>query len=332
MLTLAQPYWLLALPLPWLAWWLKKFLRPPKMASNQVLPSLLHPHSDLLLELAQATRPWQQWPWLWLLGCSMLILALARPEWPAAQSTPSQRDYLLAIDISGSMRTRDSALNGQPVSRLAMLKQVVGDFLQQRQGDQVGVIAFADEAFTLAPITADLALVNKLIAEIDQGVAGEKTALGTAIALGVQRLIAHRPRGQTLLVMTDGANTAGAVSPLAAMQIAKDNGVRINTIGIGGSGPALFPRGPVAGDELAAMPLDTALLQRIAAETGGKYYAAADARALQRIIADVERIAPVPRDNARIPASIDISWLPLIIGLLLILGEEGRRRWRVFPA
>lgn len=328
MISLEQTDWLYALPLPWVAWWLKKWLPLQKIKTDKP-PSVIHPYTDLMIELSQLSRrPWTNWPWLWLLGCSAMIIALCQPHWNGGSNIQSHRDYILAIDISGSMRARDFEINGKAVSRLDMLKNVVNHFLEQRQGDRVGVIVFGDEAYTLAPVTADLTLIKQLISNIENGMAGEKTALGTAIALGVQRLLAHRPRGQTLIIFTDGANTTGAVSPLAAMQLAKQNNVHLFTIGIGRNEKVLFPRGSLTTNELTEIALDTALLQRLATETGGKHYTVDNSQKLQQIITDIENIAPKPMDTPD-ESGRNIFWLPLLICLLLMLANEWR--WKIFP-
>lgn len=315
MLSLAAPLWLLALPLPWLLWRLGRH-RPAKTGEAT---ALYHPQAALLASLSQQ-RPARP-PWLWLLACCLLLLALARPQWFSAEQ--QGRNFLLAIDISSSMKAQDFVVDGRAVNRLEAVKHVAGRFIEQRAGDRIGLIVFADDAFTLAPLSTDLELIRRLLDQVSQGMAGQKTALGQALALGVKRLEQVDARSRNLILLSDGSNSAGEIHPLNALEIAKDKGVRIYTIGVGQAGQVLFQRGPAQRPDFVAAPLDEALLQRLAADSGGRYYNAADTEALDAIMAQIEALETIPLAQ-RNSAPAEWYLAPLLAALLLL----GLARWR----
>jgi Ca-activated chloride channel family protein len=296
---------------------------------SHAAPALIHPQAALLGQLAaefgaQRQRP----PWLWLLGCGLLLLALSRPLLTFDESRG--RNFLLAIDVSGSMRALDYAINNQALSRLDLLKRVVDDFLSTRSHDRAGLLVFGDDAYTLAPLTSDIELVRRLLGEVKNGMAGERTALGQAIALGVQRLLHEDSRSRIMILLTDGANSAGDIHPEEALLMARHAGVRIYTIGLGREGKVLFPRGPMEKPELAEVPLDEVMLQKLAQDSGGRYYHASASGELPHIIADIEQLETIPLDINRDKSS-DLFWVPLIAGMLLLLVAWQRGNREVMP-
>ncbi len=321
MLNLAQPLWLLLLPLPLLLWrWAHQH-----PAKSSTAPALLHPHAALLNKLQQQLSPKQKFPWLWLIGCALIITALSRPQWQAQEI--QSRNFMLAIDVSGSMRAIDFSHDNQTISRLDMLKQVVTDFIDQRQNDRIGLIVFADDAYTLAPLTTDKRLLKQFLSQVKNGMAGEKTALGQAIALGVKRLQHQPANSRTLILLTDGTQSAGDITPERALQIAKDYQVRIYAIGIGTHGKVFFPRGPMEKPDYKEVPLDEATLQWLASESNGRYYRATATEELAQIIRDVEQLETVAITNNNLSSPQEWYWLPLLGGLLLtslglILGQK----------
>ncbi len=318
MLQLATPLWLLALPLPWLLWQASiRFMK------NRAVPhraAIIHPQAVLLSQLSRSATTNKATPWLWLIGCMLLIIALSRPQWFSDNEYPGQgRDFMLAIDLSGSMRALDYTIDNMPVSRLDMLKRVVTGFLDHRQGDRAGLIVFADDAFTLTPVTTDLGLLKTVVDQIRNGIAGEKTALGTAIMLAVKRLQDHEHPSRILILFTDGTNTAGTIQPLDAALLAHKHGIRIYTVGIGSQGIVPFPRGPVEPPEMAELPLDETTLRTIATETGGRYYHATDMESMQQIVKDIEQLETLPIEENPLIKRQEIYGLPLGIGLGLLL-------------
>lgn len=336
MLEFAAPSWFLALPLPWLAWMSAARFRSGTSVSSRPA-ALLHSQADVLAELAaQPLSRRARLPWLWMVGCALLMTALARPQWvESAPNIYKGRDFLLAIDVSGSMRAQDFTVDEKNLSRLDMLKRVVNQFLAERHGDRIGLVVFADDAYTLAPLTSDMNIVRALLGEVRHGMAGEKTALGTAVALAVKRLQNHGAQGDSksraLILLTDGSNTAGAISPDAATLLAKQEGVRIYTVGIGSHRQVPFPRGTKETPAITEMPFDEDLLRRMAEQTGGHYYAAGNTEEMRRIIGDIEQLEKTNIVDDAATLRTEWYWLPLIIGLALLLISQMRMRAEVLP-
>jgi Ca-activated chloride channel family protein len=328
MFEFAAPLWLLLLPLAPLAGWLAR-----RRAQDRT-GALLHPQAELLAEL-QGRRGGARWvPWLWLLGCTLLLLALARPQWldTRAPGFEPGRNVMFAIDVSGSMRALDYVIDGRPASRLDALKRALRQFLTQAQGLRVGAIVFGDDALTLIPLTADLVLAQQLIAEIDNSLAGEKTALGDAIALGVQRMQAVDDPVRVLVLLTDGSATGGLVTPDAAATLARQAGVRLHTVAFGRAGKVAFPGSPVEAPLSAELPPDEGQLQRLAAATGGSYFKAGDAEDLAGILAEIERLEQTRIPAARRAAVHEWYWLPAAAALIVLLLAEARQRRGGIPA
>jgi Ca-activated chloride channel family protein len=327
MFELASLWWLLALPLPLLVWrWLR--LRAPRKQ-----PALFHPHAQLLAQLAaQLPKQARRLPWMWLAGCMLLILALARPQWVIVHPDDYPgRDLMFAIDVSGSMRAEDFVEDGRRVNRMDMVKAIVDRLLSQRPGDRAGLIVFGDDAFTLTPVTHDLALVRSMLHDVKNGIAGERTALGDAMALAVKRLRDRPPQSRVLFLFTDGTNTAGQFSPASALELAKQYKVRIYTVGIGRSGIVAYPGGPSGGTIASELPLDETLLQQIATETGGRYYRVRHSNDVKVILADIEKLETVDIHLENIGEHYDWYWLPLVLGLLLLSFAQRRAAREVLP-
>ncbi len=291
----AWPWVFLALPLPWLvARW---FPRAPRLAAVALrapfapaIAALRGDHGDRHRE-----RILRWWPLLaWLLLC----VAAARPQQlgPLVQPPRSGRDLMLAVDLSGSMRSQDMELGGQVVDRLTAIKAVLGDFLTRRIGDRVGLVVFGTHAYAVTPLTWDLRSVRDQLLGSEAGLAGDNTAIGDAIVLAVKRLLATdahagKASDRVLILLTDGVSNAGAIAPLKAAQLAAAKHVRIYTIGFGGDGSegSFFGMAlPTQGDGV-----DEDTLGKIASMTGGRYYRARDTESLAGIYAQLDRIEPV---------------------------------------
>jgi len=317
---------MLLAPLPLLLWWLKG-----SKARHRGVPrirGILHPQAELLATLAGVGTVRHR-PWLWPAGCLLLLIALSRPQWLDFNRPNSHQGYniMLAIDISGSMRAEDFLIKGKAVSRLGMLKTWVKEFIAARRNDRMGIILFADEALSFLPMSSDLSLLQSFIGDIHPGIAGERTALGDAIALAVEQLRTLPQQARLLLLFSDGGNTAGSINPMAAARLAQRHGVRIFTIGIGTDHEVLFPRGPVQPATVTRLPLNETLLRQIAMSSGGVYYHADSPAAMDRILRDINRLAPTRIRDPRFAARQEWYWLPLICGIgLLLLGDCRRRQ------
>lgn len=330
MLTLYSPLWLLALPLPVLLWFV--ITRRHAIAnrvfkgSRKIRSAIVHPQADVLAALDHARKGRRRIPWLWLTGCMLLLLAMSRPQWLdfAVPGAHRGHDVMLAIDVSGSMRSLDFVIDGVPASRLDMVKQVTRQFIDNRTDDRIGLIMFADDAMTFMPLTTDLVMVRDMVDEVRHGIAGEKTAIGDTIALAVKRLRDADNTSRILIMLTDGANTSGSVSPESAILLARHQGVRVYTIGIGTDNMVAFPRGPVQAPVYTELPLDEDLLRNIAAQTGGRYFHAGNTRELQQIYTDIDRLESDEIRDPQLASHMDLYWLPLLAGLVLLLFNERR--------
>lgn len=333
MLVFAQAPWLFLLPLPLLITFIRT--RHAMAPHPHEAASILHPQAALLAELAGAAQQsgGRNTRLLWLAGCALLIVALARPQWLDFSSPAARQghDLMVAIDVSGSMRALDLADPQQALSRLAVVKTALADFLDKRSGDRVGVILFGDHAATYIPLTTDLDLLQNLLTDIRPGLLGERTALGDAVALAVTRLQDRPPAARLLLLFSDGANTAGDIPPAAALELARRHGVRIFTIAVGTAGKVLFPRGPVMAPEVTQLPPDEGLLRQLGEESGGAFYHAAASTDMARILADIDTLAPTDIHDPARAGRREWYWLPLMVGLSMLLLAQYRSRRTVLP-
>jgi Ca-activated chloride channel family protein len=226
-----------------------------------------------------------------------LVLAAARPQWlgEPVQLPIAGRDLMLAVDVSGSMGQEDYRLNGRTANRLDVVKAVAGRFIERRAGDRLGLILFGTRAYLQTPLTYDRETVRAMLQEAVIGLAGRETALGDAIVLAVKRLKQQPEDNRVLILLTDGANTAGTVAPQDAARLAARAGVRVYTIGIGG-GP-VGVRSPFGMLLQQGSDLDPATLRAIAERTGGRYFQATDAARLEQVYEELDGLEPSIRDS-----------------------------------
>lgn len=320
MISLAWPWVLVVLPLPLLV----RLLLPP--ADPTPSRALKLPfYGELLRSMGgEKVRRGRFWKlllaWLaWLL----LVVASARPQWlgDPVQLPLAGRDLMLAVDVSGSMEQQDYRLEGQVTSRLDVVKAIGGRFIEERSGDRLGLILFGSQAYLQTPLTFDRKTVRTMLNEAVIGLAGLQTAVGDAIALGVKRLRLQPEDNRVLILLTDGATSAGSLAPLDAAQIASQFGVRVYTIGIGA--------GEIGGQSRFGMlvhrgqALDPATLKEIARITGGRYFEATDAQQLEQVYAELNRLEPSIRDTRSLrPVRSLYVWpagAALVISILLAL-------------
>ena len=328
MIHFAWPWVLVLLPLPWLLrWWLPA--APVREAALRV------PFAGDFAQGDDAHGPLRGSPrhWLWLAAAGWLLLvgAAARPQWlgePIALPV-SGRDMMLAVDLSGSMQQEDFLLNGQAVDRLTATKAIAGEFIARRNGDRLGLILFGEQAYLQTPLTFDRKTVNTLLQESAIGLAGQKTAIGDAIGLAAKRLQSQAAEHRVLILLTDGANTAGSILPRKAAELAARTGVKIYTIGIGAD--EMLVRS-LFGTRRAnpSRDLDEKTLRAIAAATSGRYFRARDTAELEKIYALLDQLEPAEKDTQVFrPRRTLFPWpLALALGigtaLLLLPGRSGR--------
>jgi Ca-activated chloride channel family protein len=327
MLHIAWPWMALSLPLPWLLYRLRSQALPQGIAV--FVPTVTQLDDARAFGAVSWLRvPWQRWALagLWVL----LVAAAMRPQWLGAPEpiASTGRRLELAVDVSGSMATGDMADNA---SRLRVVQQVAGQFIDGRRGDRIGLLLFGTRPYLQAPLTSDLATVHRFLDEAVIGVAGRETAIGDAIGLAIKQLRtqpataqAEKPTETVLVLLTDGQNDAGVMPPLQAARLARQAGLRIYTIGVGAAADE-SPFGFATGNN----DLDETTLRAIAQETGGRYFRATDANALHEVYRQIDRLEPAAgREQWVRPTTEWFSW-PLGVALLLSvpLFGLGVRQW-----
>ncbi len=309
------PWWIVLLPLPWLV---RQLLPPAPQQAPLNAPTLF----DTAGKSHMTDKPVRQvgrhpiplWAWLlWVL----MVLAAMRPVWYLTPTPFIQqgRDMMLAVDLSGSMEKQDMRLHGQIVSRLAVVKEVVRDFIQQREHDRVGLVVFGSQAFLISPLTHDLNTVKTQLQEAQIGMAGDNTAIGDAIGLTIKHLKRTGKQRGVLILLTDGANTDGVVKPLEAAREAARFGLKIYTIAIG--------RGKGLG---SGYDYDERTLRQIADITGGRFYLARDPQQLADIYDEINRLEKTPHAVHSYRAHTELFIWPLGLALLITLVIAIRRQ------
>ena len=321
MWTFAWWWMLLALPLPWLV----RRVLPAEPLDRDA--ALRVPFAGEFADLTglKSPAPGRRWrlATLWLVW-TLAVLAAARPEFvgdPVALPMTG-RDLLLAVDLSGSMEEQDFQLGGQWVDRLTATKSVATDFIDRRVGDRIGLILFGREAYLQTPLTFDRATVKTLLDEAVIGLAGKETAIGDAIGLGIRTLTdaGVEQNRRVLILLTDGANTAGAVEPLKAAELAAQRHMVIYTIGIGAD--ALTVRSLFGLRQInPSADLDEKTLTAIADMTGGKYFRARDTQEFAQIYAALDKLEPAESDEQGFRPTTELFYWPLAGALLVALGS-----------
>ena len=229
------------------------------------------------------------WTWLLpILAGVLMIIGLARPQRTHSRTevTVNGIDIVLGLDVSGSMQALDFSIDRRRVNRIEVVKSVVSKFIEERPNDRIGLIAFAGAPFLISPITLDHDWLQQNLERVSIGSVDDGTAIGSAIAASVNRLRMTAAKSKVVILLTDGVNNTGKISPLAAAEAAKSLGVKIYTIGVGVRGKAPIPVKDEAGRMhliMAEVDVDEKTLQAIADETGGQFYRATDTDSLQNI-------------------------------------------------
>ena len=253
---------------------------------------------------------------IWVLTLS----AAARPQWVGdpIHLPASGRDLLLAVDISGSMDEVDMVVDNRRLPRIDVVKFVVGDFVKRRETDRLGLILFGTQAYLQAPLTFDRVTVNTLLQEAQLGFAGPKTAIGDAIGLAIKRLRDRPEASRVLILLTDGANTAGEIDPRKAAELAKTAGIRIYTVGVGADEMiqnSFFGARRVN----PSLDLDENTLTYISESTGGQYFRARNPKELVQIYSELDRLEPVEQEAQTFRPIATLYFWPLAIAFALSL-------------
>lgn len=324
MMHFAWPWMAATLPLPWFYHRWRGAVLPGAAAVFLPFAALLP--APALAADGGSRRLRVAFALLWVL----VVIAAMRPQWlgePLPAPTTGRR-ILLAVDVSGSMATEDMAGNA---SRLQVVQEVAGRFIDGRQGDQIGLILFGTQPYMQTPLTSDLVTVHRFLDEALVGVAGTETAIGDAIGMAIKRLRAERETGggegraehTVLILLTDGQSNAGVIQPQQAARFAAEAHLRIYTIGVGAATQDGF-FGMRGNNDL-----DEAALKQIATATGGQYFRASDADALQAVYRQIDRLEPAAGREQWARPTDEWFLYPLAAALVLSVPGAlwGARQW-----
>lgn len=250
-----------------------------------------------------------------------LIVALARPQSVEEGSTSSNEgiDIAMAIDISTSMLAQDLKPD-----RIEAAKQVAGSFIADRQGDRIGLVAFAGEAFTLSPLTTDQGALQTMLGRLRSGIVEDGTAIGNGIATAINRLRESNAKSKVIILLTDGANNRGEIAPLTAAEIARSQGIRVYTIGVGTRGTAPYPTVDFFGNPTVVqmkVEIDEKMLQQIADQTGGRYFRATDNDKLKAIYDEINQLEKSKVEISAYTTFTEEYLLWALAGFLLLVVE-----------
>jgi Ca-activated chloride channel family protein len=321
-------FWLLAL-LPIVLFWRGR--RGPVAAIE---------YSDVALARAVARRGRSRVGWLsWMLpilAAALMIAGLARPQRAHGRTevTANGIDIVLGLDVSGSMQALDFLVDERRVNRIAVVKSVVSKFIDERPDDRIGIIAFAGAPYLVSPITLDHDWLQQNLERVTVGGVDDGTAIGSAIAASVNRLRLTQAKSKIVILLTDGVNNTGKISPLAAAEAAKAMGVKVYTIGVGVRGDAPIPVRDAAGNArlvMAKVDVDEKTLQAVADETGGKFYRATDTDSLQKIYEQINRFEKTAQTVQKFEHTEEMyTWALIpalaIMALSLLLQQTRLRR------
>lgn len=248
----------------------------------------------------------------------LLIVAASQPQWLGeAVNVPTEgREMMIAVDLSGSMQVEDMTINGRTVNRLEMLKILLGEFIERRTGDRLGLILFGDDAYMQTPMTFDRNTVQQMLDETVLGLVGKQTAIGDAIALAVKRFDEKKNSNRVLLLLTDGQNTAGKIYPEQALELAIAKDITIYSIGIGAD---VMIQNSLFGSRRInpSSELDEDSLMRIAEQTGGHYFRARASEDMSQIYKLLDELEPVEQEQQQMRPLTALFYWPLALALTL---------------
>lgn len=257
-----------------------------------------------------------------MLAIGLLLVALARPQnFNSGENVTTEGiDIAMVLDISGSMLAEDLKPN-----RLEAAKNVIDNFIEGRISDRIGLVIFSRDAFTQCPLTIDYSVLRNLLSEIHSGMIEDGTAIGNAIANGINRLKDSDAKSKIIILLTDGVNNSGEVDPISAAEMAKTFGIRVYTIGVGTKGEAPYPVQTPFGIRYQMMPveIDEAVLQKISDITDGQYFRATNNQALKEIYDKIDKLEKTKIEITSYKNASERYHSWLWGGLILLLFELG---------
>ncbi|MDE7450781.1 MAG: VWA domain-containing protein [Alistipes sp.] len=278
---------------------------------------------DGVLDAPKTLRYWlRHVPFALRIGTlALLIVALARPQGieENARTNTEGIDIVLAIDVSGSMLARDFKPD-----RITAAKEVASDFIADRTGDRLGLVVFAGEAFTQSPLTPDQGTLQTLLGRVRSGLIEDGTAIGNGLATAINRLRESDAKSKVVILLTDGVNNRGEIAPLTAAEIARAQGIRVYTIGVGTQGTAPYPADDLCGNRSLGqqkVEFDENTLRSMAEQTGGRYFRATDKAKLRAIYDEINQL-----EKSKIEVFSHITrheyYLAWVLAALGLLGLE----------
>ncbi len=319
-MTFRDPLWFAAIVLPLaLLWAARKVGRP----------SVMFPSAEGLQDLIRRSQPVQlRLPWLLrALALALIVIGLSRPQQGIETSRLETEgiDIILVVDVSTSMLAEDFVLGGERRNRLEVVKDVVGNFVLRRPHDRIGLVVFGEFPYTQCPLTLDRGWLVAQLERVEIGMVEDGTAIGSAIAAAVNRLRNSRAKSRVIVLLTDGVNNAGMVTPEAAAKVAGALDVKIYTVGAGTKGLAPYPVADALGRTIykqVKIEVDDATLTRVARETGGRYFRATDTESLQQTYREIDALEKsrlsqpqYQKYNERYPWFIVLAFAAVLLGV-----------------
>lgn len=315
MFELATPWALLLIPVPLFLWYLLprakvKLPAALKVPFFEAMAGIVEQENRLISAKTLLLIPVLVWV--------LLVIALSGPRWVGEPKPVAREGYniMMVLDLSGSMEITDMLLHGRPVSRLLVVKRAAEQFVEDRVGDRIGLILFGTRAYLQTPLTYDRHSVLMRIDDATAGLAGKTTSIGDAVGLAVKRLQDVPSKGRVIILLTDGANNSGVLAPLKAAELAKQDGIKIYTIGLGSEADPRALTGDFFAPTLSA-ELDEKTLEKMAKMTGGRYFRATDPESLQSIYQTINQLETVKQEQATVRPQKE--YYPWFVAFALLL-------------
>lgn len=317
----AWPLMICLLPFPLLVW----LLSPAPRSGQSEAPEIYFPHLERLraafsIRRGEKRRTNALYHGLLALAWLFIVLALMQPEM-TDRFTPVKNkgyDLMLVVDLSGSMAALDFSTKERRANRLDVVKEVVGRFAREREGDRVGLVLFGQHAYLQVPLTTDTRSVSTMLNNTVVGEAGDSTAIGDALGVAVKNLRDRPGKSKIIILLTDGADNASSIPPMQSAKLAKDYGIRVYTISVGSNGTVPFPL-PTGQVVMTRMDMDEDLLQKIADTTGADYYRATNTEALARIYEEINQLEKTEANAREYLIRTPLYRWPLGAALALLL-------------
>ncbi len=282
---------------------------------------------DIIKKIKTKTRfhPRQILFWLRILIIIFFVVAIARPQQGKKFTEISSEgvDIMLVLDTSGSMQALDFEREGKRVNRLAIVKEVVAKFIDKRPNDRMGLVVFGDDAFTQCPLTLDHGILLELLSRVEIGMAGESTAIGSAIGVGLNRMKDLKAKSKVMILLTDGRSNAGQLPPDKAAEVAQSLAVKIYTIGAGTHGKAPFLADTIFGQRYVYqdVDIDEDTLRLVANQTNGKYYRATHMQELEQIYDEIDRLEKTVITSKTYTEYNELFAYFVMAGLVILMAE-----------